>query len=165
MTAWGFDFPIKVVATYRGPVGFSRKAGVFRWSGKVSTPIAYKNMVRHDKVCSYCLNSFEVLTADHIRPRTDGGTLEDNLTGACSACNTAKRSMPLLQFLIKIGGLKCDFSTRNGLPSKSTPDFVTTEWETDHSDSMAGFPALKFAFQSAFDGGSNDTQRNSQCHS
>lgn len=49
--------------------------------------------------CSYC-GSTQDLTLDHRRPRCKGGpTTADNCVTACRACNQAKGSMAVEQFL------------------------------------------------------------------
>lgn len=55
---------------------------------------------RDDYCCTYC-GSTEDLTIDHVRPRSKGGpTNADNCVTACKACNQAKGSMPLAEFLV-----------------------------------------------------------------
>jgi 5-methylcytosine-specific restriction endonuclease McrA len=50
--------------------------------------------------CPYCGGAVE--TIDHILARSRGGTDHwTNVTGACRACNRAKRDLPLLIFLMR----------------------------------------------------------------
>jgi 5-methylcytosine-specific restriction endonuclease McrA len=71
-----------------------------------SVPKAAKRQIREyldslvSDPCSYCGAASEV--RDHIRPRAQGGRDSwANLTGACHACNSAKRDRHLLGFLGK----------------------------------------------------------------
>lgn len=50
--------------------------------------------------CCYCGRRGG--TVDHIVARTSGGS-DDwmNLTGACHSCNARKRTIPLLQFMLR----------------------------------------------------------------
>lgn len=50
--------------------------------------------------CTYCGDT-DNLTIDHIKPRTMGGARWDstNCTTACRACNQAKGSMTVEQFM------------------------------------------------------------------
>lgn len=52
-------------------------------------------------VCRYCLAPLTVAkaTADHIKPRVNGGTnARANIVACCAPCNTAKGSMNVLTF-------------------------------------------------------------------
>lgn len=50
--------------------------------------------------CPYCGSPVE--TIDHILARARGGTDHwTNVTGACRACNRAKRDLPLLVFVMR----------------------------------------------------------------
>jgi hypothetical protein len=61
---------------------------------------AYRHLYRDP--CAYCAAPADAL--DHILPLAAGGTDEDgmNLTAACRACNSRKRSRPLLHFLLEL---------------------------------------------------------------
>ena len=62
--------------------------------------IEYLRILRGD-ICSYCGKSAG--TVDHIVPVADGGTNDwDNLTSACSSCNSRKHDRSLLTFLVKL---------------------------------------------------------------
>ncbi len=55
--------------------------------------------LRDQNQCTYC-GSTENLTIDHVKPRCRGGeTNASNCVTACLACNQAKGSLPLNQFL------------------------------------------------------------------
>jgi 5-methylcytosine-specific restriction endonuclease McrA len=50
--------------------------------------------------CCYCGKRGG--TIDHILAKKSGGTDDwDNLTGACHSCNARKRTIPLLQFMLR----------------------------------------------------------------
>ncbi len=52
--------------------------------------------------CVYCglVQESDALSVDHVQPKTRGGDRsEGNVVTACMACNTAKASRPLWQFL------------------------------------------------------------------
>lgn len=59
---------------------------------------------RDDFRCCYCGTGVEdgiQLTLDHVQPRELGGSNEaGNLVTACLHCNSAKRDLPLLQFVV-----------------------------------------------------------------
>lgn len=58
----------------------------------------YKEALRHDP-CAYC--PAPAAHIDHIVPRDQAGPDSwDNLTGACSACNSSKRNLSLLSYLL-----------------------------------------------------------------
>ncbi|MBV9922756.1 MAG: HNH endonuclease [Pseudonocardia sp.] len=51
--------------------------------------------------CAYCGTPLGG-TVDHIMALTRGGSDDwTNLTGACSSCNARKRTIPLLQFMLR----------------------------------------------------------------
>jgi len=57
---------------------------------------------RDEYRCVYCGERFEpdLLTVDHVQPRTRGGDRSGgNLVTACGACNARKGSMRLAEFL------------------------------------------------------------------
>jgi hypothetical protein len=57
---------------------------------------------RDEYRCVYCGETFEAsaLSIDHVQPRMRGGDGSGgNVVTACTACNTAKGSQPLWQFL------------------------------------------------------------------
>lgn len=55
--------------------------------------------LRDQNRCVYCGSTSE-LTIDHIRPRSKGGqTTDSNCVTACRACNQAKGSMSITDFL------------------------------------------------------------------
>ncbi len=55
--------------------------------------------IRDDHKCAYC-GATEDLTIDHIRPRSKGGeTNASNCVTACRACNQAKGSLSINEFL------------------------------------------------------------------
>jgi 5-methylcytosine-specific restriction endonuclease McrA len=61
--------------------------------------IEYLRILRGD-ICSYC--GKPAGTVDHIVPVASGGTNDwDNLTSACSSCNSRKHDRSLLAFLVK----------------------------------------------------------------
>lgn len=53
----------------------------------------------HGWFCHYC-EAREALTADHVIPRSRGGTDEaHNLVPACSTCNSSRRNRPYDEYL------------------------------------------------------------------
>lgn len=51
--------------------------------------------------CKYCFAPLNIATAtaDHVQPRSKGGTsMRRNIVAACSECNTAKSSMSVAAF-------------------------------------------------------------------
>lgn len=57
----------------------------------------YKKALRGDR-CAYCGGEVQVL--DHIQARArGGGDCWENLTGACTACNSRKQAKSLIGFL------------------------------------------------------------------
>lgn len=55
--------------------------------------------VRDEYSCVYCGSTHE-LTIDHVRPKAKGGpTTADNCVCCCRACNQAKGSMLIEEFL------------------------------------------------------------------
>ena len=57
--------------------------------------------LRDDKKCVFCSNpvSFEKMTVDHLKAKSDGGTNhEHNLGTCCFECNQAKGSKTVLEF-------------------------------------------------------------------
>lgn len=49
--------------------------------------------------CQWCELSFPVLTLDHVRPLSRGGThCPSNLVTACLSCNSARQDKTLRQF-------------------------------------------------------------------
>ena len=64
------------------------------------TTTEYLRILRGD-ICSYC--GKPAGTVDHIVPVANGGTNDwDNLTSACSSCNSRKHDRSLLTFLVKL---------------------------------------------------------------
>jgi hypothetical protein len=54
--------------------------------------------------CAYCGDVANSI--DHIEPRVAGGTDDyGNLTAACQSCNSSKRDVPLLFFLLRRNGV------------------------------------------------------------
>jgi hypothetical protein len=81
-------------------------------------------MKRYGELCSYCSapvsllpkEGMRIATVDHIVPRVGGGTdAADNLTVACSVCNTSKCNMPLEQYLAKKGLSPSTVNTFSGI--------------------------------------------------
>jgi 5-methylcytosine-specific restriction endonuclease McrA len=65
-----------------------------RYCGKVVTRKAHK--VDHHTV--------RLFTMDHVIPRSEGGMFhDDNLLSSCMQCNADRGSMPLDQFIAKLG--------------------------------------------------------------
>ena len=60
----------------------------------------------HGPVCAYCDRKFtaSVMTLDHVAPRRGQTAYDrrDNLVLACPGCNTAKRDMAPLAFLLAV---------------------------------------------------------------
>jgi hypothetical protein len=59
---------------------------------------------QHGPTCAYCGNKFpeRVITLDHVTPRRGLTAYDrrDNLVLACEPCNSAKRDLPPLAFLL-----------------------------------------------------------------
>lgn len=56
-------------------------------------PQERKNFIRErDKdICRYCGRTWEIMTVDHVIPRSKGGTNDpENLVAACQPCNSLK---------------------------------------------------------------------------
>jgi 5-methylcytosine-specific restriction endonuclease McrA len=69
---------------------------------------------RDDHRCVYCGRdlSTEVATLDHVRPCELGGDNEaTNLVTACLSCNSAKRDLPLAEFLATLADRGVDTQT------------------------------------------------------
>ncbi len=67
---------------------------------------------RDEHRCVYCGETFEPadLSIDHVQPRMRGGDGSGgNVVTACKACNTAKASRPLWQFLAENEGARRNF--------------------------------------------------------
>jgi hypothetical protein len=158
-SAWGVHIPYAIRPQVASD-GFGIKVtsfGLIVWPGRVANLISWKDLVRGDKVCAYCLSQGK-MTADHIMPQVHGGKTNDNLTASCQPCNTKKGSTGLLQFLIQIGGIKCsEDSSIGGRRSMSTHASTTMGWGMAQPGSTVGFPVLKAAFQSALGGENSDT--------
>ncbi len=79
--------PPSVVRNFHGKWGGVKRADIFARDG-------YR--------CVYCglIQEPETLSVDHVQPRRRGGdSSAGNVVTACMACNTAKASRPLAQFL------------------------------------------------------------------
>ena len=52
------------------------------------------------KRCAYCHGEIaeNEITADHVVPRSKGGTDKDNIVAACQSCNAAKASLSVPKF-------------------------------------------------------------------
>lgn len=64
--------------------------------------------------CMYCglVREPEMLSIDHVQPKVRGGDgSAGNVVTACSACNTAKASRPLAQFLAENPEARRNFFT------------------------------------------------------
>lgn len=61
----------------------------------------FKAIVLKDP-CSLCMSFCDQMAADHIVPLAMGGlNVWDNLTAAGRGCNAAKKSKPLLHYLLE----------------------------------------------------------------
>lgn len=153
MTPWGFDFPLHIQPK---PVVDRRvylsEAGYLTWSGYVTNDVGWKEMVRGDHICSYCLEWFDRLTADHVKPVMKGGIHENNIVGACQKCNVDKGHKKLLRYLIEIGGLQCDFSSTSPPPTPAPQPSGPTLMATALLACMEEYPALKSAWLPDSDG-------------
>ncbi len=80
--------------------GLRKSAARHAWMKHCSDPeslLQYVDILENDP-CVYCGNKQEEI--DHVDPRHLGGVHEwYNLTAACSACNSAKRTKPLIAYL------------------------------------------------------------------
>lgn len=73
--------------------------------GRMYVDGAWRSILRND-VCAYCGEHAPYqgvrrrITIEHVTPLSEGGTnRDDNLATACSDCNSARSSHPLLLFL------------------------------------------------------------------
>lgn len=61
--------------------------------------------IKNNIKCAYCNKSYNKNrrpSIDHIRPRVDGGTLnEDNIVLACTICNQRKNSLSIQEYILK----------------------------------------------------------------
>ena len=63
------------------------------------TPDEAEAFDTYGRRCHYC-GSVHALTADHLTPRSEGGSDEaSNLVPACVTCNTSRRNRPYGEFL------------------------------------------------------------------
>ena len=56
--------------------------------------------------CKYCTSKLaqNEITADHVVPKSNGGTDENNIVAACEECNKGKRSMSVKIFMQMLKG-------------------------------------------------------------
>jgi 5-methylcytosine-specific restriction endonuclease McrA len=81
----------------------AKKAAERRASGHIDRRVMRDIQRDAHGVCPYCLGPIEHGSVDHIVPIADGGTNDPaNLLWCCLACNRAKSSKSLLQFLIPL---------------------------------------------------------------
>ncbi|MEU1742852.1 RNA-guided endonuclease IscB [Streptomyces pristinaespiralis] len=72
----------------------------YRRGALAGTEIRELLLVRWQRSCAYCGASGVPLNAEHIRPRSRGGSSRlSNLTLACVPCNKAKGATPVEEFL------------------------------------------------------------------
>jgi 5-methylcytosine-specific restriction endonuclease McrA len=77
------NYPLPAVIRVLNMVRRKRKRGI---------SFSKKNILRRDNfTCQYCGNSSNILTVDHIRPKSRGGkTSWTNIVVACKPCNLKK---------------------------------------------------------------------------
>ena len=60
----------------------------------------YRLIERDGSLCAYCGSTLKA-TIEHVHPKSKGGDSElDNLVLACYRCNTAKKDMTLIEWLM-----------------------------------------------------------------
>lgn len=61
---------------------------------------------KQDHRCIWCLCPMvrSEVTAEHVRPRSEGGTDRDNIAAAHADCNSARRSTPRADFIAILEG-------------------------------------------------------------
>ena len=84
------SYPLPAVIRVLNMVRRKRKKGI---------AFSKKNILRRDNfTCQYCGNSKNILTVDHVRPKSLGGkTNWTNVVVACKPCNLKKGSRILLE--------------------------------------------------------------------
>jgi len=107
-------YPLPAVIRVLNLVRRKRKRGI---------SFSKKNILKRDNfTCQYCGNSNNILTVDHVRPKSRGGkTNWTNVVGACKPCNLKKGNqylqeteMRLRRPPIKPDGLFFHFSVPSG---------------------------------------------------
>ncbi len=72
---------------------------------------------RQDHLCKYCTSKIapDEITADHVVPRSKGGTDHANIVAACARCNRANASIPAKKFMQMVKGNRPTVSFRQYL--------------------------------------------------
>lgn len=93
------------------------------------------------RCCAYCGKKGVALQIDHIHPRARGGTDRvSNLTLACKACNQAKGTMPVADFLIDRPQRLARIQAQARQPLKDATAVNSTRWALLQRLQATGLP-------------------------
>ncbi|MEV6036794.1 RNA-guided endonuclease IscB [Nonomuraea sp. NPDC052116] len=86
-------------------------------------------LAKWGRACAYCGGSGVPLNIDHVRPRSRGGSDRvSNLTLACVACNLAKGSQPIEDFLARKPQLLAKILAQVKTPLRDAAAVQSTRW-------------------------------------